>query len=259
MVTAINIQKKFISDLANQGKRIDGRKFDEFRPIKIDTNAIPQAEGSARVNLGDTEVLVGVKIELGTPFSDTPDEGVLMSGSELHPMASARFETGPPDAESIEIARVVDRGIREAHAIDTKKLCIEEGEQIWMVMVDTHVMNHQGNLIDAAGLGAMAALQTATMPKLEDGKVVLGEKTKTPLPLTAKVIPVTIARVNGKFIVDPTIEEEDTMDLRLTISTKDDGNITAIQKGLSGGLTMKEFEEAMDLAIKKGKELRKLI
>ena len=259
-MAGINIQKRFISTLAKEGKRIDGRKPDEFREISIETNVIPNAEGSARVRLGETEVLMGVKIDLGTPFPDTPDEGVLMSGAELHPMASRRFETGPPDAESIELARVVDRGIREAHAIDTKKLCITPGEKIWMVMIDAHVMNHQGNLIDACGLAAMAALSTAKMPKLdEEGKIVLGEKSDEPLPITTKVFPVTIARINGKLMLDPTLEEEDTMDVRLTISTKDDGNITAMQKGLTGALTMKEIEEAIDMSIKKGKELRKLL
>ena len=258
-MAAINIQTRFIKDLAKSGKRIDGRKFDEFRKISLETDAIPQAEGSALASFGDTQVLAGLKMELGTPFPDTPDEGVLMSNAELHPMASSRFESGPPDAESIELARIVDRGIREAHVIDTKKLCIEEGEKVWMAMIDIHIMNHQGNLIDAAGLAAMAALSTAKMPKIEDGKIVIGEKTKTPLPITAKVIPVTVSRIGGSLLLDPSLEEEDSMDVRITISTKDNGNITAIQKGLSGGLAIKEVEDAMEMSIKKGRELRKLL
>lgn len=255
----INIQKRFIEKLAREGKRIDGRKPDEYREVKIQTEVVPQAEGSAMVSIGDTQVMVGVKIDIGEPFPDTPDEGVLMSGAELHPMASPRFETGPPGPESIELARVVDRGIREAGAIDVKKLCIEEGEKVWMVMIDTHVINHQGNLIDATGLGAMAALLTAKLPKYEDGKVVYGEKSNKKLPVVAKVVPVTVAHIGGKLLVDPNLDEEDAMVARLTISTKDNGNITAMQKGLSGGFSVAEVEEAMELSIKKGKELRKLL
>jgi len=51
-----------------KGEREDGRKFDEYRNIKIDTNVIEKAEGSARVQLGDTHLVVGVKIQTGTPF-----------------------------------------------------------------------------------------------------------------------------------------------------------------------------------------------
>ncbi|NOX71138.1 MAG: exosome complex protein Rrp42 [Candidatus Micrarchaeota archaeon] len=254
----INVQKRFIERLAKEQRRIDGRAFDEFRKIKIETDVVPQAEGSAMVTIGETQVMVGVKMDVGEPFPDTPDEGVLMSGAELHPMASPRFESGPPGPESIELARVVDRGIREAHAIDMKKLCIEEGEKIWMVMVDTHVINHQGNLIDATGLGAMAALLSAKMPKYEDGVVVFGEKTNKGLPVNHKVVPVTIARIGGHLMIDPSLEEEDVMDARITISTKDNGNITAMQKGLSAGLSVEEIEKAMEIAVKKGKELRKL-
>lgn len=257
--TAINIQVNNIKELAKKGLRFDGRKPDEFRKVDVRTEVIPQAEGSALVTIGETQVMAGVKMEIGTPFPDTPDDGVLMSNAELHPMSSPRFELGPPDAESIELARIVDRGIREAGTIDTKKLCIEKGEKVWMVMVDIHVINHQGNLIDAAGLAAMAALSSAKMPKLEDGKIVLGEKINESLPLTAKVIPVTISKIADKLVVDPLLEEEDAADVRLTVSTMDNGNITAMQKGLSGALTLKEIEEAIDISIKKGKELRKLL
>ena len=72
---------------------------------------IEKAEGSARVLLGKTEVLVGVKVETGEPFPDTPNEGVLTVNAELVPIASPNFEAGPPNEDSIELARVVDRGI----------------------------------------------------------------------------------------------------------------------------------------------------
>ncbi len=62
---------------------------------------------------------------IGTPFADTPDKGVLSTNAELIPMGSPNFEAGPPDEHSIELARVVDRGIRESEMIDLEKMCIE--------------------------------------------------------------------------------------------------------------------------------------
>ena len=72
-------------------------------------------------------------MELGVPYSDTPDEGSLMVGAEFLPMASSDFEMGPPGVDAIELARVVDRSIRESEAIDMKKLCIETGKKMWIV------------------------------------------------------------------------------------------------------------------------------
>ncbi|HME87067.1 MAG TPA: RNA-binding protein, partial [Candidatus Nanoarchaeia archaeon] len=125
-------KKKFIDYLA-KGIRFDGRKPDEFRKMKIEYGVTATAEGSARVTLGDTVVMAGVKMEIGKPYPDTPDQGGLMVGAELLALASPEFESGPPSEWAVEVARVVDRGIRESHAIDVHKLLIKSGEQAWTV------------------------------------------------------------------------------------------------------------------------------
>ena len=93
--------------------------------------------------------------------------------AELVPLAAPNFEPGPPDENSIELARIVDRGIRESKAIDTAKLCIEPGKKVFVVFVDVYVLNHDGNLIDAAALAAVSALMNTKMPnyEVEDGEV----------------------------------------------------------------------------------------
>ncbi|MGM0770141.1 MAG: exosome complex protein Rrp42, partial [Halobacteriota archaeon] len=158
------LKKDYIFNLALKGEREDGRAFDEIRDIRLETNVIDKAEGSAMVYMGDTQVLVGVKLQVGTPFPDSADQGVIITSMELNPIASPDFEAGPPRPNAIEMARVVDRGIRESGAIDLNKLCITEGEEVWMVFIDVHVLNDSGNLLDAASLGAISALMTATVP-----------------------------------------------------------------------------------------------
>ncbi len=71
--------------------RFGGRKHDEFRTIEVEYNVSKTSEGSARVKIGDSEVIAGVKLELGTPFPDTPDEGALIVGTELLPLSSPDF------------------------------------------------------------------------------------------------------------------------------------------------------------------------
>ena len=162
LVTKVRLKQ--IEQLLEKGKRLDERGLLDTREIKIEQGLIEKAEGSARVLLGKTEVLVGVKVGLGEPFPDTPNDGVLTVNAELVPLASPNFEPGPPDENSIELARVVDRGIRESKCVDTEKLCIEPGKKVFVVFVDIYVLNHDGNLIDAAALAAMAALINTKMP-----------------------------------------------------------------------------------------------
>ncbi|HLN46249.1 MAG TPA: exosome complex protein Rrp42 [Candidatus Sulfotelmatobacter sp.] len=252
------VRQKQIAQMIDAGKRLDGRGLTDYREFTIEEGLIERAEGSARIRLGKTEVLVGVKIETGEPFPDTPNEGVLTVNAELVPLASPAFEPGPPDENSIELARIVDRGIRESKAVYSDKLVIEAGKKVFVIFVDIYVLNHDGNLIDAAALAAVAALTNTKMPnyEVEDGEV----KTKTgysPLPLKNHPITVTIAKVNDKLIVDPSAEEEQVLDARISMAIDDDGNICAIQKGCSGFFTPQEILAASKIAQEKATEIRK--
>jgi len=256
LVTKVRLKQ--IEQLIEKGKRLDDRGLLDTREIKIEQGVIEKAEGSARVFLGKTQVLVGVKVETGEPFPDTPNEGVLTVNAELVPVASPNFEPGPPDENSIELARVVDRGIRESKCIDNEKLCIEPGKKVFVVFVDVYVLNHDGNLIDAAALAAMAALMNTKMPNFEikDGELKI-KQGYTPLPVKGHPITVTTGKISGHLISDPTAEEEQVMDSRITFATKEDGKICAIQKGGSGYFSPQQILEASKIALDKAVELRK--
>jgi exosome complex component RRP42 len=256
MVT--RVKQKQIAQLISRGKRLDGRGLTDYREIKVEQGIIEKAEGSARVLLGKTEVMVGTKIETGEPFSDTPNEGVLTVNAELVPLASPTFEAGPPDENSIELARIVDRGIRESKAIDLEKLCIEPEKKVFVVFVDVYVLNHDGNLIDASALAAVAALLNTKMPnyEVEEGEIKI-KPGYIPLPMRRHPITVTFAKISDKLVVDPWLEEEQVMDARLSMAIDDDGNICAIQKGGSGYFTPKEVLEAASIAKEKAEEIRK--
>ncbi len=248
-VTAI-LKRESILKLIEQGKRIDGRGFDEFRQISVEKGTIGPAEGSALVRLGETAVMVGVKPKRMPPFPDTPDEGALIVNAELLPLASPTFEPGPPDENSIELARIVDRGLRESKCIDFKKLCIKPGEEVWVLYVDIHVLDHGGNLYDASMLAATAAL--ASMRPPEDPDWVHD------FSLTCKPVSVTIAKINKSLLVDPVLEEEEIMDARITFCVKEDGSICAIQKG-GGFLDLDEVLKAEELAFSCAEKLRRVI
>jgi len=248
------IKRNHIMNLLKEGKREDGRKVDDLREIKTDVGCIESADGSARVKLGKTEVIAGVKIIPGTPFPDTPDSGVLTMGAELIPMAHASFESGPPGEDAIELARVVDRGIRESQMIDVKKLCITPGEEVWMCFVDIYALDYDGNLFDAANIAAVLALKTAVIPMAQYNK---GEN--VPLPVTCTPISITSVKIGNDLILDPNFDEEMISSARLTVTTDDKGNFRAMQKGGKGSITRDDLSLCLDRAVEKGKAVRKII
>jgi len=254
------IRQKRIAQLISRGKRLDGRELTGYREIQVESGLIERAEGSARVRLGKTEVLVGIKIEVGEPFPDVPKEGVLTVNAELVPLASPTFEPGPPDENSIELARVVDRGIRESKAIALEELCVEPGKKVFVVFVDVYVLNHDGNLIDASALAALAALLNTKMFNYEvkEGEIKIKPGYK-PLPMRNYPVAVTFAKIDDKSVVDPWLEEEQVMDARITIAVGKDGKICAVQKGGYGYFTAEQVFEASKIALQKAEELRRLV
>ena len=239
-----NLMRGHMESLAKEGKRADGRGINEFRKVTIETGMINTAEGSAMVNLGKTKVLCGIKMLIGTPYGDSPRSGTMTTSTELAPLADQSFDPGPPREQSIELARVVDRGIRESRMIDFEELCIEEGERVWMVYIDLHILDNGGNLFDCCTLAAAAALSNAKIPNVQHG--IADEDVD--LPVTCWPISCTFAKVGDSVILDPSSDEEGVMASRLTVAHDENGNLRAAQKGMNGAFTDAEVRQAVRTA-----------
>ena len=248
-----------IIKLFNSDRRLDGRKLTEYRKVDVQLNATSTAEGSARVKIGETDVIAGIKTEVMEPYPDSPSEGSIMVGVELLPLSSPDFESGPPSARAVELARIVDRGIRESKCLDFKSLCIKEGEKIWMVIIDVCIINDAGNLFDAAALAAIAALKSMRFPEYKDDKIDYKKKTDKGLELKDLPIEVTVIKIGDKFIVDADSEEDKAIDARLTVASLSDGTLCAMQKGGDFPLTDEDICKMVEIGIEKAKELRKLV
>ena len=260
--TISHVDREFIEDILRKGERLDGRAFDEYRKIEIEANVVPaKAEGSALVRVGDTSVVAGVKVLVGEPYPDAPDEGVTMVTAEMSPIASPLFELGPPKEDAIELARIVDRGVRESETVDAKGLCIQEGKKVYMVFADVYPLEYDGNLIDASSIAVNAALLTTKYPemKMEDGKVVAtGELLK--LPIKNIAIEHTVSKIGNKLIIDPTLREEFVQDCRLTMAVDQNENFTALQKGGGyGPMSLELVDQAMGMALDNAKAIKDLI
>jgi exosome complex component RRP42 len=253
------VAKSYLTDLFKEGKRLDGRNILDYRDVKVEYGVTKTAEGSARVTIGDTDVIAGVKLEIGTPYPDTPDQGSIMVGAELIPMSHPDFESGPPSIKAIELARVVDRGIRESKTIDFKSLCIEKGEKAWIVIIDLVTINVDGNLFDACALAALAALKDTKFPEIVDDVIDYKKKTDKGIKLEKQPIGVTVYKIGEHLIVDPVDDEEEQMDARLTVASLEDGTLCAMQKGGDVSLSTEDVSKIVDIAIEKAGFLRKFL
>jgi exosome complex component RRP42 len=253
------IEKNYIKSNLRKEERIDGRGLWDYRDFEVKSDIIASAEGSAEVLLGDTRIITGLKYDVGAPFPDLPDEGVCTVMAELLPLASPLFERGPPDEQSIELARVVDRGIRHADCVQTKKLCIKEKEAVYILFVDMYVMNHDGNLIDSGAVSALTTLLSAHVPEgiigdngLEwTGKYLTGKDLVNELPLA-----LTFGKIDDIIFLDPKLPEELVCEGRISISVTEN-KITSIQKSGIATFSIDEINMLSKKSLEIGQKLRK--
>lgn len=251
-----HLRRQQMLDLISVGKRLQGRALDEMRPLEIEVDIIKKANGSAKVKLGDSEVVAGIKVETGEPFEGLENKGALIIQAEVLPIASPHIEPGPPDEDTIELARVVDRGIRESEMLDLDKLVLVPGKIVYTVFVDCSIINTDGNLLDATSYAVVSALLSCKLPvfEIQDDKVVDTGKTRDP-PLTTIPVSITQVRIGNTIILDPTAEEEACMNARITITTNSESCYAAIQKGFAGGFTIEQIKKAAETARIKGEQV----
>ncbi|MFX1505148.1 MAG: exosome complex protein Rrp42 [Promethearchaeota archaeon] len=259
-----SLEKRYLTDLLAKEQRMDNRSFWEGRPIQIIPNVIKKAEGSAMVKWGDTVVLAGVKAQIGSPFPDTPNDGVITVNLELSPISSPSFESGPPGPLAIEMARVVDRGIRESKVIpmNDPKLCVIPGKSVWILFIDVYILDDGGNLIDASALAAMAALANTRLNKVlideETEEVTLLEETE-PLPRAGCAVSLTYVKIDDIIMYDPNLIEDRGKTARFSLAITDEGMICSMQKGESGVFLESEILTILEKASSRGKELIEII
>jgi len=253
------IERNYIKNNLKKEERVDGRGLWDYRKFKVFPDIISSAEGSADVSLGETRIITGLKYEIGEPFPDNPNEGVCTVMAELLPLASPLFERGPPDEQSIELARVVDRGIRHADCVQTKKLCIRENKLAYILFVDMYVINYGGNMIDCGTVSVLTTLISSHIPEgkwsegngLEwTGKYLTGQNIVNELPLVT-----TYAKIDNVIFLDPNLVEELVSDGRMSISCTSD-KITSIQKSGTATFSLDEIKMLCRKSLEIGQKVR---
>jgi exosome complex component RRP42 len=256
----MKINERTIKEMAEDGERLDGRSMDEYREVELETDYIPTtAQGSAKASIGDTQVIAGISVEVEEPYPDQPNRGSIAVNAELAPMADREFESGPPGEKGTELARVVDRGIRESEAVDFEELCLKKGEKVYVIFIDLHILNNDGNLLDASALAAIAALQTGYLPDYDEEEGLDHDSEGSDIPMTKEPVMVTGRKIDDQLLWDTTSEEEDAQAARLSVTTTAEDKIVSMQKGGREELTHDEIREIMDQAEGQTDKIREIL
>uniref|UniRef100_A0A673IAI2 Exosome complex component RRP45 n=1 Tax=Sinocyclocheilus rhinocerous TaxID=307959 RepID=A0A673IAI2_9TELE len=218
----------------------NGRQTYDYRNIKI---AFGTDYGCCSVELGKTRVLCQVSCELVPPKDSRPTEGIMFFNLELSPMASPAFEPNRQSELLVTLNRQLERCLRNSKCIDTESLCVVSGEKVWQIRVDVHVLNHDGNLMDAASIAAISALSHFRRPDVAiQGRdvTVFSPEERDPIPLSIYHMPICVSFaffLQGSYLlVDPCEREERVKDGLLVIAMNKHREICSIQS--SGGIML---------------------
>ena len=232
---------EYIIEGVKANVRTDGRERLQYREFRCEADVIDQANGSVRLWLGATEVLVGIKCELETPSAQSPDCG--------------RFEVlvrkaGTVTQQSVEAERIVHVALTNAAPEMLRRLCVAPGRLAWVVYVDVVVVEDDGNVIDAVALAVRAALLHTQIPVVtvvsgdaETVQIELDEENLQFIRFTGDELPltVTLAMLEGACVADTTRDEELCGGCRLTTAVTADGRVCGLQKGGQGGFLVGEM------------------
>ncbi|XP_008948656.1 PREDICTED: exosome complex component RRP45 [Merops nubicus] len=158
-------------------------------------------------------------------------------------MAAPGFEPGRQSELLVKLNRLIERCLRNSKCIDTESLCVVAGEKVWQIRLDLHLLNHDGNIIDAASIAGIVALCHFRRPDVSvqgEEVTVYTPEERDPVPLSIHHMPICVSfaffQQGTYLLVDPSEREERVMDGVLVIAMNKHREICTIQS--SGGIML---------------------
>ncbi|MBS6601034.1 MAG: ribonuclease PH [Clostridium sp.] len=227
--------------------RIDGRKNEQIRPVKVTRNYTKYAEGSVYIEVGDTKVLCNVSVEERVPqFLKGSGEGWITAEYNMLPRSTgtrkvrdiARLKL---DGRTMEIQRLIGRALRSV--VDLKAL----GERtLW---IDCDVIQADGGTRTTSISGAFIAMVDAInkIHKTKPFKV---------YPIRNFVAATSVGILNGEKILDLCYEEDSKAMVDMNIIMTDEGEFVEVQgTGEEKPFSRGELNELLDLGEKGIKQM----
>ena len=218
--------------------RIDGRKYNELRPLKITRSYLKNPEGSALIELGGTKVICTASLEDKVPqFLRGQGQGWVTAEYAMLPRSTtvrSQRERNSANSRSLEIQRLIGRSLRAV--TDLKKL----GERtVWL---DCDVIEADGGTRTAAISGAFVALAEACYKLKEQGQI-------TAIPLTGFLAAVSVGLLGGEPLLDLDYEEDVVAGVDMNVVMTADGKLVEVQGSAEDQpFSRAELETLLDMA-----------
>jgi ribonuclease PH len=223
-------------------KRVDGRRPNQLRPVKIHPNYVGQPAGSALIEMGNTHVLCAASIEDGVPRwmrEQGVKGGWITAEYSMLPYATAprkprEVTRGRIEGRTQEIQRLVGRALRSV--TDIEKL----GERtIW---IDCDVLQADGGTRTASITGAYVAVMLAMQKLLKEG--VLKEN-----PITSAVAAISVGILDGVPLLDLCYTEDSKAAVDMNVVMTDAGQFVEVQgTGEDAPFTQQQMTAMLKLA-----------
>lgn len=222
----------------------------DYRNFAIETGLLVQTNGSASLRIGDSRIVVGIKAEIGAPNPAFPNRGQIVCSVDWgrSPDNSTNSEKNELLANSLSRAleRVLTPSPANQGGLDLNSLCIIPGRQCWILYIDALIFGRAGNLLDSISICTRAALRSTRIPKINlvpgelHGELEI-ELSDDPLECTridVQNIPicVSLTKIGKRYIIDPSPEEEQCMNMQFTVGVDRAGNFCGMTKSGRGGI-----------------------
>ncbi|CAH1403034.1 unnamed protein product [Nezara viridula] len=216
-----NCEKQFVLQSIRNGKRLDGREFDEFRELEL---RFGSDYGCCYATLGETKVVAQVSCSLTEPRPMRPTEGCLFINVEISEAVCPSYDTGHQPHLATHANRLLEKCIKESNCLDLEALCLTAAEQVFDIRVDVTVLNYDGNLLTCCSVATLAALAHFKTPAVtvEDSEIIIHPiREKAPVPLSLHHFPILVSFAvfcDGEHtVVDPTEIEEKVSEGELVV------------------------------------------
>jgi ribonuclease PH len=200
--------------------RVDGRRPDELRPVKITRNFIKHAEGSVLFEMGDTKVICTVSVEEKVPpFLRGQNRGWVTAEYAMLPRATPErvireASKGKQGGRTLEIQRLIGRSLRAVTDMD------EMGERTFWI--DCDVIQADGGTRTASVTGAFVALADAIAVIRTKGLIKKN-------PLKDYLAAVSVGKVGGEYLTDLCYAEDSLADVDMNLVMTGKGEFVEVQ------------------------------
>lgn len=223
-------------------KRMDNRKKDQIRNVKITKDFIKYPEGSVLIEMGETKVICNASVEERVPsFKRESGEGWITAEYSMLPRATLDRNNRDinrlkKNNRSVEIQRLIGRALRSV--VDYKLL----GERT--ITVDCDVIQADGGTRTASITGAYVALVLACKKLLNDGLI-------DKMPISSYVAAISVGIVDDEEMLDLCYQEDSHAKVDMNVIMTEEGEFIEIQgTGEESPFSRKQLNKLLELAEK---------